>query len=1835
MEFVGIVKSYDSIDQFFEIVYEDGDSEELEFNEVALILEGNVEGISVGEKKIQEGRFEGSRPKKKRRRDAICEDGSGNFSGFLVNDRNLEEPQLKSSLICDINLETLDKKSNGNVIGNGIDLNVDISMGEEEETCFEVNLNLNDSVEENLKENDLSRSRTHKVVHAFDINLGLEEEIEETGVEELSVDGECKKVDSCVSIGELHIEDGYDKNGRLKNAEVIELAGSSDLSEHVTGYAHLKEYMYLKSTEDIQQLKYSNGLSEHVVGDVCLNEDNSAKEVEETQWKAKSGSGEHVTGYVCLGTDKGFQNEDADLGGESRRDGSEDTSAYFPLQTSGSVVVIPQNCEGKTFSELPHKEPSSRKKRGRPSKKAKSTAQADECVQDRGFVAPDDTITCFHAKADCVDVVIAEKHEDTPCVEPPDKEASNHKKRGRRPKKEKSAVQTVLSTIEVGSDMILVENPVDQTHLEPPDKVACNQRKRRRSSGDLKSTTETALRRSTRRSSSISLNHVLSIDETVASNAASPYHDIIVVHDSNFEALREQCDVPPRLELPPSSNHFNIEEISILEVFSVYSCLRSFSIVLFLSPFGLEAFVEALKCKCPNSLIDSIHVSLLHTLKLHLEFLSDEGSQAATDCLRSLNWALLDVVTWPIYMVEYLLIRGSEFKPCFETSQLKVLLDDYHNQSPAFKITILRYLCDDVIESETVRSELNRRTQVSGLDMDGYRTTSVEIKKKRKDRVDDGVGSCVTEDDVDENADRNSDECCLCKMDGNLICCDGCPAAYHTRCVGVSQDTLPEGEWFCPECVINRNGVRMMSPDSIRGAELLGIDPHGRLYFGTCGYLLVLDSCDPESSYTYYASSDFKYVMEVLKSSEKFYGNIRNAISMYWDTFGAKNYQNSQTVATCKTLDGNNQISATALSSVVLPLLKAEAKSLAKPLETSVRDEDFDLQGYKISEASTKSDSGYRIESVKTRSSVSKSESLVETLKVAEGSQVNQETCEDYLNGPSSTLSKYANPGEVHITTAECSLQSSVSCARLEKNREDAPSSHASVETSPGKVAIPQINSEPEDYVNYYTFGQIAAFVAHELNHKSADNVKDDFKKSPEDIISAQMRAFKKNSSNFCWSAIQGLQQNALKEDCGWCFSCKAPSEYENCLFNTTSEKPAPDASKCEVGFHDKKTRRSYLSCVICQILSIEERLSGLLLGPWKNPSHSKNWRKNLLKASDVASVKHFLLTLESNLRHIAVLPQWLKHVDSVVTMGSASHVLTNSAPVSVKHTGGRKRVKNADPGSSSTSKGSAKSSIFWWRGGRLTRQLFNCKVLPQALAFKGGRQAGCKKIFDILYPDGSEFAKRSRYIAWRAEVEMSASVSHLAYQVRELDSNIRWDDLENIQTFSHLSKESRKTMKLFKKMTIRRKCIEGSNARYLLDFGKRKSIPDIVTRNGTMLEVSSSERKKFWLEESLVPLHILKAYEEKKLARTFSNMKPRSLDEVGKFSKKSSRKNGILYLLSKGEKSEYQKCGHCNKDVLIRDAVNCQDCEGFFHKRHVRKSEHSSVAECTYTCHQCRDKMPWKGPKRSQGLHAKASSAHESHVKKAMKQKPKKGKVQLRKSKKTSNIVRRECLPRKVKRVRVQSKNGGAKKRKRVKSRKQQSKKSKKDKSWFKRRRTEVSFPYWLNGLRLSRSSNDACGVEFRATKLLLPSQLPSANITLPKCCLCCEATYRSTVVYVNCENCQEWFHGEAFGITEQNSSMLLGFRCHQCRKRISPICPYLQGISVDDVQLHKKDDAVVVCVKDVSVTHNIAGKSCPEQTISSNEDTQVSLKCFESVRKDQETDSDLITNEKQIAVP
>ena len=153
-------------------------------------------------------------------------------------------------------------------------------------------------------------------------------------------------------------------------------------------------------------------------------------------------------------------------------------------------------------------------------------------------------------------------------------------------------------------------------------------------------------------------------------------------------------------------------------------------------------------------------------------------------------------------------------------------------------------------------------------------------------------------------------------------------------------------------------------------------------------------------------------------------------------------------------------------------------------------------------------------------------------------------------------------------------------------------------------------------------------------------------------------------------------------------------------------------------------------------------------------------------------------------------------------------------------------------------------------------------------------------------------------------------------FQVREFYSNIRWYDVENTHPLPTVEKELRKSIRLFKKVIVRRKSVEGNLVKYLLDFGKRRAIPDIVKKHGVKLEDSSNERKRYWLNETFVPLHLVKNFEEKRVARRANEVKPKIV-ELGIV--KSSRKKGFAYLFSRADKLDLYHCGRCNKVVPVR----------------------------------------------------------------------------------------------------------------------------------------------------------------------------------------------------------------------------------------------------------------------------------------------------------------------------
>ncbi len=49
------------------------------------------------------------------------------------------------------------------------------------------------------------------------------------------------------------------------------------------------------------------------------------------------------------------------------------------------------------------------------------------------------------------------------------------------------------------------------------------------------------------------------------------------------------------------------------------------------------------------------------------------------------------------------------------------------------------------------------------------------------------------------DGDVSDDVCFSCGKCGELVCCDGCPHAFHLLCVGFK--SVPDSKWFCNECI--------------------------------------------------------------------------------------------------------------------------------------------------------------------------------------------------------------------------------------------------------------------------------------------------------------------------------------------------------------------------------------------------------------------------------------------------------------------------------------------------------------------------------------------------------------------------------------------------------------------------------------------------------------------------------------------------------------------------------------------------------------------------------------------------------------------------------------------------------------------------------------------------------------------------------------------------------------------------------------------------------------------------------------------------------------------------
>ncbi|KAL3620384.1 hypothetical protein CASFOL_035296 [Castilleja foliolosa] len=471
---------------------------------------------------------------------------------------------------------------------------------------------------------------------------------------------------------------------------------------------------------------------------------------------------------------------------------------------------------------------------------------------------------------------------------------------------------------------------------------------------------------------------------------------------------------------------------------------------------------------------------------------------------------------------------------------------------------------------------------------------------------------------------------------------------------------------------------------------------------------------------------------------------------------------------------------------------------------------------------------------------------------------------------------------------------------------------------------------------------------------------------------------------------------------------------------------------------------------------------------------------------------------LESNLHRRALSARWDKRVNSVANVGSASHTSGSTKRVSLNRARKRKCPKNDIKKSSEAETG---PSFLFWRGRRRrkARWLFHRKVVTRSLAVKAARQGGCRVIAGVhYYPD----------TAWRAAVEQSTSVEQLALQgvvcnlkenwVRELDASIRWDEIGNSDFPEKTNKKSKKNNESFKKAEICDRTFQGEVAFYLLDFGKTTPIPDIVVQHGNAADDSSS---KYWLDELHVPLHLLMAFKNNRIVRESKETVRKKARVSCRMTKKPLRKKGFEYLFSKANRLESQ----CNEDILIGEA----------------KPESSNRK---------------KPPKELKTSRPENKERSKEKTKAPLADLPRRS---SRNTERFSMLM--QCLKTKTR-----------------KRRKQETEPEEDDFNHIRRKKRKhvINSSYWLNGVHLSRRTNDERLMRFRSQMLLVLSG-ESTSIE-PKCSLCGERDYTSNLDYVACEICRVWFHADALGVGDDKIGNIIRFKCHVClKKKRTPICP------------------------------------------------------------------------------
>ncbi|KAL9252775.1 Increased DNA methylation 1-like protein [Drosera capensis] len=90
--------------------------------------------------------------------------------------------------------------------------------------------------------------------------------------------------------------------------------------------------------------------------------------------------------------------------------------------------------------------------------------------------------------------------------------------------------------------------------------------------------------------------------------------------------------------------------------------------------------------------------------------------------------------------------------------------------------------------------------------------------------------------------EENDDLCGICFEAGELLCCDGCPRAFHAVCI--SLQTVPTGKWYCRYCqnMFEKERFAELNANAIAAGRIAGVDPIEQITQRCIRIMTTLDS---------------------------------------------------------------------------------------------------------------------------------------------------------------------------------------------------------------------------------------------------------------------------------------------------------------------------------------------------------------------------------------------------------------------------------------------------------------------------------------------------------------------------------------------------------------------------------------------------------------------------------------------------------------------------------------------------------------------------------------------------------------------------------------------------------------------------------------------------------------------------------------------------------------------------------------------------------------------------------------------------------------------------------